>query len=91
MIKLVNRVYPLLWSNRKKQNEFTEKKPVKKKPVREEMVPNWLHEEKVDHSSEDTKDSIDSENKKAELLAQLHELNNQPAKKDVLKVNVYGS
>ena len=69
--------------NRKKQNEFAEKKQVSKKPVREEMVPKWLHEEKADKSSKDNKDSMDPEAKKAELLAQLHALNNPPVENDI--------
>jgi hypothetical protein len=62
--------------NRKKQNEFTEKKGNSNKPKRTEMVPDWLHKKEVPAKPKQkvTTPTI-SEERKAAIWEQLNKLN----------------
>ena len=63
--------------NRKRQNEFTEKKSSAKKPLREELIPEWLNKKdsKQTPQPQQAKESLTDERKKA-IWAQVMKLSN---------------
>ena len=62
--------------NRKKQNEFTEKKENSNKPRRTEMVPDWLHKKEVPaNPKQKTTTPTISEERKAAIWEQVNKLN----------------
>jgi hypothetical protein len=62
--------------NRKKQNEFTEKKSSAKKPLREELIPEWFKKDsKQTPQPQQTQEPLTDERKKV-IWAQVMKLNN---------------